>query len=124
MNAIGGVITPNPPPAMTAPRLLQQIHEAARTRHLSVRTEKAYAYWVRRFVYFPGKRHPSVMGASEIREFLTHLATREHVAASTQNQALSALLFLYRTVLGMKAAGRGWLGAAPQPRVRPDVAGR
>lgn len=70
-----------------------------RVRHLSLRTEKAYIQWIRRFILFHGKRHPNEMGAEEIVAFLTHLAVHRKVSSSTQNQALSAILFLYRKVL-------------------------
>jgi site-specific recombinase XerD len=70
-----------------------------RYRHYSIRTEKAYVAWVRRYILFHDKRHPNEMGSAEIEAFLTHLAVDQNVAASTQNQALSALLFLYRDVL-------------------------
>ena len=72
---------------------------ALRTRHCSLRTEKAYVGWIRRYIVFHGKRHPTEMGAAEITRFLSDLAIQRNVAASTQNQALSALLFLYREVL-------------------------
>jgi integron integrase len=83
-------------------RLLDRVRDAARTRHLSPRTEKAYVAWAKRYVLFHDKRHPSTMGAEEIAAFLTHLATRRRVAASTQNQALHGLLFLYKQVLGIE----------------------
>jgi integron integrase len=82
-------------------RLLERVRAKARTRHYSPRTERAYVDWVRRFVRFHGRRHPSTMGEREIAAFLTHLATERRVSASTQNQALAALLFLYRHVLGI-----------------------
>lgn len=85
-----------------APRLLDQLREALRVRHYSLRTEDAYAEWVRRFILFQGKRHPREMGLGEVRAFLNHLAVERGVAASTQNQAKSALLFLYRHVLDME----------------------
>ena len=88
--------------AVTPPRLLDQVRAACRVRHYSLRTERAYVGWVRRYVLANGKRHPSVLGQAELAAFLTRLAERERVAASTQNQALSALLFLYRNVLGME----------------------
>src|SRR5262249_5444546 len=72
-----------------------------RTRHYSIRTEEAYVGWIRRFILFHRKRHPKEMGEPEISQFLSHLAIEDHVTASTQNQALSALLFLYRNVLDM-----------------------
>jgi integron integrase len=86
-------------PDLPKPRLLDSRREAVRTRHYSRRTEKAYVAWTRRFVVFHGKRHPRDMGGPEVAQFLTALAVDGHVAASTQNQALSALLFLYREVL-------------------------
>jgi site-specific recombinase XerD len=81
------------------PRLLDRVRQALQARHGSRRTEKAYVAWIRRFIIFHGKRHPTEMGAAEITQFLTSLAVEGNVAASTQNQALSALLFLYRHVL-------------------------
>lgn len=80
-------------------RLLERVRAKARSRHYSPRTEQAYVDWVRRFVRFHGRRHPSTMGEREVAAFLIHLATEKRVSASTQNQALSALLFLYRHVL-------------------------
>ncbi|HXD96705.1 MAG TPA: integron integrase [Candidatus Acidoferrum sp.] len=88
-------------PAGAAPRLLDRVRTALRTRHYSRKTEKTYVGWIRRFVLFHGRRHPSDMGATEVTRYLSSLATEGHVAASTQNQALSALLFLYRDVLGV-----------------------
>jgi integron integrase len=79
--------------------LLDRVREACRVRHYSLRTEDAYVDWVKRFILFHHKRHPLEMGAAQINAFLTHLAVEGHVAASTQNQAFSALLFLYRSVL-------------------------
>ena len=83
------------------PRLLDRVRQAIATRHYSRRTEKAYVHWIKRCVFFHGKRHPVEMGAAEVSAFLTSLAVDSKVAASTQNQALSALLFLYREVLGV-----------------------
>jgi integron integrase len=88
------------------PRLLEQVHQAIRRRHFSRRTEEAYVHWIKRFIYFSGKRHPRDLGEAEITAFLNHLAVDRKVAGGTHNQALSALLFLYREVLGMKL---GWL---------------
>lgn len=87
-----------PPP----PRLLDQVRMVVRALHYSLRTEDAYVGWVRRFILFHGKRHPRDLGADEINQFLTDLAVQGHVAASTQNQARCALLFLYQQVLGME----------------------
>jgi integron integrase len=86
-------------PANRPPRLLDRVADAAITRHLSLNTRKAYVRWVRRFVLFHRKRHPAEMGVQEVNAFLTSLAVDSHVSASTQNQALSALLFLYGAVL-------------------------
>lgn len=83
-----------------ASALLDRVREAARTRYLSRRTEEAYVAWAKRFILFHRKRHPESMGADEVNAFLTSLAVESNVAVSTQNQALSALLFLYRDVLG------------------------
>ena len=74
---------------------------AIRTRHLSRRTEEAYGFWIRRYILFHAKRHPAALGQDEVTRFLSSLAVERHVSASTQNQALSALLFLYRRVLGI-----------------------
>jgi len=95
---------PSHPPATsaltpTSPRLLDRVRAAIAVRHYSRRTEKAYVAWVRRFVLFHGKRHPDTMGGAEISGFVSSLATHGQVSASTQNQALSALVFLYREVL-------------------------
>ena len=90
------------PAAAPTPRLLDRVREAIRARHYSRRTEKAYVAWIRRFILFHGKRHPLEMGGPEVTRFLTSLAVEGHVAGSTQNQALSALLFLYREVLAQE----------------------
>lgn len=95
----GGII-------MIQPKLLDQLRNAVRTKHYSIRTEEAYVYWVRQFILYHNKRHPREMGKNEIRQFLTYLAVNRKVAASTQNQALCALLFLYREILQMEV---GWL---------------
>lgn len=89
-----------------APRLLDRVRQTIRARHYSPRTEKSYVAWIRRYVVFHGKRHPSEMGTDEVRTFLSWLATEKRVSASTQNQALSALLFLYRDVPGGEI---GWI---------------
>jgi integron integrase len=103
------------------PRLLDRLRDAIRVRHYSIRTEEAYAQWVRRFILFHNKRHPSAMGAEEVNAFLTHLAVEGHVAASTQAQALSALLFLYRHVLDDQLPWLGDLVRARKPRRLPVV---
>jgi site-specific recombinase XerD len=81
------------------PKLLDQVRTTLRLQHKSLRTEHAYVGWIRRYVRFHEMRHPAELGAEEVREFLSHLATQGKVAASTQNQAFAALLFLYRYVL-------------------------
>ena len=86
------------------PRLLDQVRQKIRLKHYSIRTEQAYIDWVRRYILYHNKRHPKEMGGPEIEAFLTHLAVDKKVASSTQNQALSALLFLYREVLGVELA--------------------
>jgi len=115
---------PRPAPDSAQPRLLDRVREAIRTRHYSRRTERAYAGWIRRFVLFHGKRHPQEMGEAEVTAFLSHLATRRHVSASTQNQALSALLFLYRVVLGRDLGWLDHLVRAKRPTRVPTVLSR
>src|SRR5688572_2591372 len=87
---------------LPAPRLLDQVRDRLRVRHFSRRTEQAYVGWIRRFILANGKRHPREMGGPEVERFLTRLAVDGNVAAGTQNQALAALLFLYREVLGQQ----------------------
>ncbi len=87
------------PQGQQKPKLLDRVREAIRSRHYSRRTEEAYIGWIKRYIFFHGKRHPMEMGAGEVTRFLSSLALDGRVAASTQNQALSALLFLYREVL-------------------------
>lgn len=106
---------------MSPPKLLDQVRAAIRLRHYSLRTEQSYCAWIRRFVLFHNKRHPQEMGEAEIRTFLTHLATRRDVAASTQNQALAALLFLYRHVLGIELARIEDVVRAKRPQRLPVV---
>ena len=84
-------------------KLLEQVSDLARLKHLSLRTEEAYLNWIRRFIFFHGKRHPRELDGAAVRTFLTYLAVHEHVSAATQNQAFSALLFLYKQVLQMDA---------------------
>ena len=97
----------------TAPKLLDQVRRAIRIRHYSIRTEEAYVYWIRGFIRFHGLRHPGEMGAREVTAFLSHLATEKDVAASTQQQALSALLFLYKHVLAIELP---WLDDLVRPK--------
>ena len=101
------------PPAVRPPRLLDRVRAAVRARHYSRRTEKAYVAWIRRYILFHGKRHPREMGAPELTGYLSSLAVDGNVAASTQNQALSALLFLYREVLDQEVP---WLDEVVRAR--------
>lgn len=103
------------------PRLLDQVRATLRRRHYSYRTEQAYVGWIRRYILFHGKRHPRGMGAPEITAFLNHLAVEKDVAAATQNQALAALLFLYRQVLGMAVDGELLAVRAKRPKRLPTV---
>jgi integron integrase len=100
------------------PRLLDRVHEAIRRRYYSRRTEEAYVHWIRRFIFFNGKRHPEVLGEAEVTAFLNHLAAERQVAAATQNQALSAILFLYREVLGRELP---WLDGVHRPSRPPRL---
>ncbi len=106
------------------PRLLDRVREALRARHYSPRTEEAYVGWIRRFILFNGKRHPKEMGDVEINAFLSNLAVEGHVAASTQNQALSALLFLYRETLALEVPWLECLVRARKPVRLPVVLSR
>lgn len=105
----------------TKPKLLDQIRDVLRLKHMSYRTEEAYLSWVKRFILFHDKRHPKDMGAQEIRAFLTHLAVQEKVAASTQNNALNDLLFLYRHVLKQPFPELGTIERAKRPQRLPTV---
>ena len=105
-----------PPPR----KLLDQMSDCLRTQHYSARTEESYVEWARRYILFHQKRHPKDMGAPEVKAFLTHLAVERQVAASTQNQALSALLFLYREVLNQPLSGIDAVRAR-QPARLPTV---
>jgi integron integrase len=109
--------TESPP----APKLLDQVRDRIRVKHYSIRTETQYVQWVRRFILFHGKRHPRDMGAPEVEAFLTHLAVDGNVAAATQNQALSALLFLYKEVLGIDLPWLKDVTRAKRPQRLPVV---
>ena len=108
-------------PSADKPKLLDQMREALRSRHYSRRTEQTYCHWVKRYVHFHNVRHPAEMGEPEINAFLTHLAVKEKVSSSTQNQALSALLFLYRHVLGREVGDLGEVIRARKPKRLPVV---
>ena len=101
--------------------LFDVARERIRTRHLAFRTEQVYLYWMRRYVKFHGRKHPRDMGAAEVEAFLTHLAVEAKVGASTQNQALQALLFLYRQVLGIELPWLENVTRASRPKRLPVV---
>ena len=104
----------------TKPKLLDQVRHTLRLKHYSYQTEKTYVQWVKRFIVYHDKRHPTEMGKEEVEAFLTYLAVDQHVSASTQNQALSALLFLYNEVLQKPP---GWIDVtwAKKPERLPVV---
>lgn len=104
-----------------APRLLERVRDAIARRHYSARTEESYVQWIKRFIYFSGRRHPADMGAEEVTAFLNHLARQRQVAAATQTQALSALIFLYREVLGRRLAWLDALDRVRRPARMPSV---
>jgi integron integrase len=103
------------------PKLLDQVRAAIRTRHYSIRTEEAYIYWIKRYILFHKKRHPKEMGQQEISQFLNHLAVQENVAASTQNQALCAIIFLYKHVLHIEIGELDSVSWAKKPQKIPVV---
>jgi integron integrase len=105
----------------TPPKLLDQVRERIRVKHYSIRTEKQYVQWIKRFILYHGKRHPQEMGVAEVEAFLTHLAVEGKVSASTQNQALSSLLFLYKEVLLIDLPWLNNVVRAKQPQRLPNV---
>jgi hypothetical protein len=113
------VATPTPTP--TRPKLLTLLRQALRVHHYSRRTEEAYVGWVRRYVRFHGLRHPAELGQEEIREFRTAVAVKARLSSSSQTQALSALVFLYREVLRREPGELGELVRAKQPELLPVV---
>ena len=104
-----------------SPKLLDQVRDRLRTRHYSLRTERAYVDWIKRFIWFHGRRHPRELGAAEVEAFLSHLAVAREVSASTQNQAKSALLFLYREVLEIELPWLDNVTQAKTPQRMPVV---
>ncbi len=111
-------------PQASRPKLLDQVRHAIRMRHYSRRTETTYVHWIRRFIIFHHKKHPSTMGAPEITSFLSWLATGQRVSSSTQNQALSSLLFLYRHVLRIEVDAIEQVPRAKLPHRIPVVLSR
>lgn len=110
-----------PLPTAAVPRLFDEVSRHMRIKHYSLRTEKIYIGWIRRFILANAKRHPREMGAAEVEAFLSLLAVQGKVAASTQNQALSALLFLYRVVLGIQLPWMEGVVRAKRPKRVPTV---
>lgn len=102
-------------------KLLDEVRDLARVRHYSLRTEQAYVNWIRRFILFHNKRHPAEMGEREVTQFLSHLARDRKVSASTQNQALSAILFLYKDVLKQPLPWLDKVERAKKPSTLPVV---
>lgn len=109
---------------MEKPRLLDQVRSAIRVRHYSYRTEQTYVHWITRYILFHNKRHPQDMGAAEVGAFLSHLAEERNVSASTQNQALNAIVFLYKNVLGQDLGLLEGVVRAKRPQRLPVVLSR
>jgi integron integrase len=114
----GAIKAPTIPPKA---KLLDQVRQAIRTRHYSPRTEETYVHWIKRFIFFHNKRHPAEMAEAEIARFLSNLATESHVSASTQNQALNAVLFLYRQMLRKDIGYVNGVVRANRPKRLPTV---
>jgi len=108
-------------PVEQKPKLLDEVREAIRTRHYSLKTEEAYVHWIKRFILFHNKRHPRDMREREINQFITHLAVKENVSASTQNQALCAIVFLYKQVLKIELGDFGTIVWAKKRETEPVV---
>lgn len=102
-------------------KLLDQVRDIIRKKHYSIRTEQAYVDWMKRYIFFHDKRHPKDMGAKEISAFLSYLARDRNVSVSTQNQALNALVFLYKQVLGIEIGDLGPTARAKKPERLPTV---
>ena len=108
--------TPNPPK-----KLLEQVSDRIRAKNYSIRTETQYLQWVKRFILFHNKKHPSQMGYNEIEAYLTYLAVEDNVSASTQNQALAALIFLYKDVLRINIPSLSGIVRAKRPQRLPVI---
>jgi len=111
----------NPSQATPKPRLLDQVRESLRVQHYAYRTEQTYLHWIKRYIFFHNKKHPAEMGAPEIRAFIGDLATRQRVAAATQNQALCAIIFLYKHVLEIEIGDLGDVTWVKRPPRLPEV---
>jgi site-specific recombinase XerD len=120
-NPSGSNTAPQHPSTPPPRRLLDQVRDVLRIRHYSLRTEQTYLHWIRRFILFHDKRHPMQMGSAEINRFLSHLATDLQVAAATQNQALNAIVFLYKHVLESDPGQFGGFIRAKAPDHLPAV---
>lgn len=107
--------------ARNSPKLLDQVHADIRKLHYSRKTEQAYRNWIKRFILFHNKKHPQKMGEQEISQFLTHLAVKEKATASTQNQALCAIVFLYQHVLNKELGEMKDVYWAKKPKRLPVV---
>lgn len=103
------------------PKLLDQVSQKIRFLHYSRKTEQSYLHWIRRYIIFHNKRHPKDMGGEEVSSFLNYLANKEHVSASTQNQALSALVFLYKQILNVDVGEIPEFQYARKPKRLPVV---
>ena len=112
------------PTIVKKPKLLDQVRDAIRTKHYSMKTEQAYIHWIKKYIFFHNKRHPKEMGEKEINQFITHLAVKERVSASTQNQALCAIVFLYKQVLKIDVGDLGNVTWAKKPAKLPVVFNR
>ena len=106
---------------ISKPRLINQVREVIRCKHYSIRTEQTYVDWIRRYIYYHNKQHPKHLSEQHINAFLTHLAVNRKVAASTQNQALCALVFLYRNVLKKNLGEFGDITWSKKPQKLPVV---
>ena len=111
----------NAPKTSPKTKLLDQVRQAIRTRHYSPKTEESYVHWIKRFIFFHNKRHPAEMSEKEIAQFLSNLASELHVSAATQNQALNAILFLYRDVLRKEIGYVDGVIRAKRPKRLPVV---
>jgi site-specific recombinase XerD len=109
------------PPVKQKPKLLDQVRHVLRTKHYKRKTEKAYVQWIKRFILFHNKRHPKEMGEEQINQFLSYLAVNENVSASTQNQALCAIVFLYKHVIKEEVGDLGDVIWAKKPQKLPEV---
>jgi len=123
-NAGNAIVAEPPRNTYQKPKLLDVVRRAIRARHFSHRTEEAYVNWIRRFILFHGKRHPLLLGPDEVREFVTYLAVSRKVSASTQNQALCGLIFLYKQVLGRELGFVTDIVRAKTPKRLPVVLSR